>query len=179
MRIDCLLKRHPWFYMSLKYYRESKEMRDKRFIAEHRGGLLKKDQHLSLMQWACDCAEHVLPLLGEHIDERLLGALQVAKAWMQGNASVGDARKESVAAHMVARESLDPIEIAVARAVGHAVATAHMADHSLGPAYYGLKAVKYAGKSTDSERSWQDTHIPSDVKDLVLSARKNRKFSKI
>jgi Imm-5 like putative immunity protein len=154
-------------------------MRDKRFIAEHRGGLLTKDQHLRLMQWACDCAEHVLSLLGEHIDERLLRALQVANAWMNGKASVGEARKASVAAHTVARESSDPIAIAVARAVGHAVATAHMADHSLGPAYYGLKATKYAGKSIDAERSWQDEHIPLDVKDLVLSARKNKRFSKI
>jgi hypothetical protein len=54
-----------------------------------------------------------------------------------------------------------------------------MADHSLGPAYYALKAVKHAGKSIDAERSWQDSHIPLDVKDLVLSARKNKKFSKI
>lgn len=165
--------------MISKYYGESKEMRDKRFIAEHRGGLLKKDQHLQLMQWACDCAEHLLPLLGEHIDERLPYALRVADAWMKGNASVGDARKAAVAAHTVARESSDLIVIAVARAVGHAVATAHMADHSLGPAYYALKAVKHAGKSIDAERSWQDSHIPLDVKDLVLSARKNKKFSKI
>ena len=154
-------------------------MRDKRFIAEHRGGLLRKNQHLQLMQWACDCAEHVLPLLGKPIDERLLVAVQIAKAWRNGKASVGDARKAAVAAHAVARESSDPTTIAVARAVGHAVATAHMADHSLGPAYYALKAMKYAGKSIDAERRWQDAHIPLDVKDLVLSARQNKKFSKI
>ena len=36
----------------------------------------------------------------------------------------------------------DYAEIAVARAIGHTVATAHMADHSLGAALYALKAVK-------------------------------------
>jgi hypothetical protein len=41
--------------------------------------------------------------------------------------------------------------IAVARSVGHAVATAHIADHSLGAAWYALKAVKSAGKSIGEE----------------------------
>lgn len=154
-------------------------MRDRRFIAEHQGGSLTKEQHYQLMTWACDCAEHVLPLFGEPIDERLTDALKVAKAWKQGNASVGDTRKASVAAHAVARESSNPTAIAVARAVGHAVATAHMAHHSLGSAWYALKAVKSAGKSVDAERQWQDEQSPSGIKDLVISARSNKEFSKI
>ena len=151
-------------------------MRDKRFIVEHRGGPLKKEQHYQLMQWACDCSEHVLPLFGENIDERLTNALRVAKAWTQGKASVGDARKASVGAHAVARESSNPTAIAVARSVGQAVATAHMADHSLGAAWYALKAVKNAGKSIDAERKWQDEQLPSEIKELVLTARKSRKI---
>jgi len=151
-------------------------MRDKRFIAEHRGGPLKKDQHYQLMKWACDCSEHVLYLYGENIDERLKNALHVAKEWKQGNASVGDARKASVDAHAVARESSSPTAMAVARSVGHAVATAHMADHSLGAAWYALKAVKNAGKSIDAERKWQDEQLPSEIKELVLTARKSRKI---
>jgi hypothetical protein len=151
-------------------------MRDKRFIAEHRGGSLKKEQHYQLIQWACDCAEHVLHLFGEKIDERLKNILNVANEWKQGNASVGDARKASVRAHAVARESSNPTAIAVARSVGHAVATAHMADHSLGAAWYALKAVKNAGKSIDAERKWQDEQMPSEIKELVLTARKNKKI---
>lgn len=68
-------------------------MRDRRFVAEHRGGPLKKEQHYQLMKWACDCAEHVLPLFGEEIDERLIHALNVGRAWAQGNASVGEQEK--------------------------------------------------------------------------------------
>jgi len=151
-------------------------MRDKRFIAEHRGGPLKKEQHRQLIKWACDCAENVLPLFGEEIDERLKNALNVAKEWEKGNASVGDARKASVASHAAARESSNPSAIAVARSVGHAVATAHMADHSLGAAWYALKAVKNAGKSIDAERKWQDEQLPSEIKELVLNARKSRKI---
>ena len=93
-------------------------MRDKRFVAEHRGGPLKKAQHHQLITWACDCAEHVLHLFGEIPDERLKNALLIAKEWVMGNASTGDAMKASVAAHAVARESSNPTSIAVARSVG-------------------------------------------------------------
>ncbi|MFX1549075.1 MAG: putative immunity protein [Promethearchaeota archaeon] len=146
-------------------------MRDKRFVAKHRGGSLEKEQHRQLMQWGCDCAENVLSLFGEEIDIRLKRALAVAKDWINGNASVGDARKASVGAHAVARESSNPTSIAVARSVGHAVATAHMADHSLGAALYALKAVKSAGKSIEAERNWQNEQLPPEIMNLVLTGR--------
>jgi hypothetical protein len=149
-------------------------MRDKRFIAKHRGGPLNKEQHYQLITWACDCAEHVLPLFGEMPDERLKNALLIAREWAQGNASTGDAMKASVSAHTVARASSDPTAIAVARSVGQAVATAHMADHSLGAAWYALKAVNHAGMSADAERRWQDDQLPPEIKDLVLTARNSR-----
>ena len=151
-------------------------MRDRRFVAEHRGGPLKKEQHYLLMTWACGCSEHVLPLFGETRDERLQNALLVAKGWKAGNASVGDARKASVGAHAVAREASNPTTIAVARSVGQAVATVHMADHCLGAAWYALKAVNNAGQSIDAERKWQDEQLPSEIKELVLTTRKSRKI---
>jgi hypothetical protein len=154
--------------------RRTAKMRDRRFVAEHRGGPLRKEQHMQLITWACDCAEHVLHLFGEIPDERLKNALVTARAWAQGDASTGDAMKASVAAHAVARESSGPAAIAVARSVGQAVATAHTADHSPGAAWYALKAVKNAGQSADSERRWQDEHLPAEIKDLVLTARKSR-----
>jgi len=155
-------------------------MRDKRFIAEHRGGPLKKEQHRQLIRWACDCAENVLPLFGEEIDERLKDAISVAKEWEKGNTSVGDARKASLGAIAVANESSNPTAIAVARSVGHAVATAHMADHSSGAALYALKAVKNAGKSIDAERKWQTEQLPSEIIEMVLTAMsKNEKDLKI
>ena len=151
-------------------------MRDKRFIALHRGGPLTKDQHYLLTNLACEYAEHILPLIPNPIDECLRNALSIAKLWTQGAASVGDARKASVAAHAFARSSSNPVEIAVARAIGHAVATVHMADHSLGPAYYALKAVKSAGLSVEQERKWQDEQIPTEIRELFLTAREIRKI---
>ncbi len=142
-------------------------MRDKTFIAEHRGGLLKKEQHMQIIKWACKCSEHVLHLFGETLDERLKKALLIGKEWANGNATVGDAMKASVGAHVAARESTNPTSTAVARSVGHAVATAHMADHSLEAALYALKAVKNADKSIDTERKWQNEQLPLEIKDLV------------
>lgn len=144
-------------------------MRDERFIAEHRGGPLKKEQHIRLINWACLCAEHVLRLI-DPVDARLTSSLVIARDWAKGNASVGDARKASGNAHDVARESDNPVVTAVARAVGHAAATAHMADHSLGPALYALKAIKHSGKSIDQERKWQREQLHCEIRELVLSA---------
>jgi hypothetical protein len=148
------------------------EMRDKRFIAQNRGGPLKLTQHYQLIKWASECATHVLPLFGQVTDERLKNALKIAEEWRVGKASVGNARAASLDAIAVANKTSNTA--AVARSVGHAVATAHMADHSLRAAWYALKAVKYAGKSVDLERKWQDEQLEPEIKELVLSTRKNR-----
>ena len=152
-------------------------MRDQRFVAEHRGGPLAKAQHYQLIEWACDCSRHVLHLYGPMPDSRLTQSLRIAKLWKQGKASVGQARKASTEAIAVAREAADESARAVARSVGHAVATAHMADHALGAAWYGLKAVKAAGRSIEEERDWQDGQLPDSIKKLVLTARAARKLS--
>jgi hypothetical protein len=149
-------------------------MRDTRFVAEHRGGPLTNDQHKQLVLWACKCVENVLPLISKKVDKRLTNAIKIAKEWTKDNASVGDARNASIDAIAVANELSDPIEIAVARAVGHAVATAHMADHSLRAADYALKAIKLADKSMNIERKLQDKYLSLNITKLVLSARKKQ-----
>ena len=106
------------------------------------------------------------------IDKRLVQALHIAEEWENDNVPTGDAMKASVAAHAVARETSGPVTTAVARSIGHAVATAHMADHSLGAALYALKAVKLAGHSVDKEREWQFKQLqqlPPDIVTLILN----------
>jgi hypothetical protein len=146
-------------------------MRDKRFVAEHRGGPLKREQHIQMILWSCGCVEHVLPLYGSPIDNRLINTLLVARAWAEGKATVGDARKAAVTAIALANELADPVKIALVRAAGHAAATAHMADHCLGGATYGLKAVKYANKSVEDERKWQNDQLHPDIRDLIVRSR--------
>jgi hypothetical protein len=149
-------------------------MRDQRFVAAHRGGLLSLEHHCLLMTWACACAEHVLPLYGGPVHSNLEAALETGRAWARGEVPTGAVMRASVTAHAVARgERADgnAVAEAVARAVGQAVATGHAADHSLGGAWYALKAVKRVGASLEVERAWQDQHLPLEVRALVLEAR--------
>jgi len=149
-------------------------MRDRRFIAVHRGGPLTKAHHRLLMSWSCACVEHVLELYGSKPEERILNALRVARAWVAGEVTVGDARKASVEMLALARSLVDPVQIALVRAAGHAVATAHMADHSMGGALYAIKAVNCAGKSMKEEQDWQVCQLPLEVKDFVLEVMQQK-----
>jgi hypothetical protein len=153
-------------------------MRDRRFVAVHRGGPLDRVRHRLLAAWAADCAEHVLFLFEMcRSDERPRRAIEIGRAWVRGEVSTGAAQKAAVAAHAAAREIADKAAIAVARAAGHAVATAHCADHCLGLPLYALKAVGAAGLSVDAERAWQIERLPEEVRDLVLSALERRRIS--
>ena len=145
-------------------------MRDKRFVAAHRGGPLALAEHRLLAAWAADCAEHLLPLFERHSsDGRPRQAVEIGRAWVRGEVRTGVAQRAAVAAHAAAREATDEAAVAVARAAGHAVATAHFADHSLGPVIYGAKAVAAAGGSADDERAWQLARLPEEVRALVIS----------
>lgn len=148
-------------------------MRDRRFVAKHRGGPLEEEQHRLLMAWALACATRVLPLLEGDIDPRLRDALRVGAAWEAGEASVGAAQKAAVLAHAAARDAASPVAVAVARAVGHAVATAHMADHAIGSAMYARKALRLLGRPVEPERAWQNASLPDAVRALVLTSSKH------
>jgi hypothetical protein len=145
-------------------------MRDKRFLAEHRGGPLNEEQHRELMDWACSCAEHVLNLCDPGMDEWLKHTLSVACAWKEGTATVGEAQKAAWKTHALARTCSDPVSVAVARAVGHTVATAHMADHALGSALYALKAIKLSGNPMETEKEWQLTQLTAEIRELVQNS---------
>ncbi|MBD2020400.1 hypothetical protein H6F43_09390 [Leptolyngbya sp. FACHB-36] len=146
-------------------------MRDRRFIATQRGGSLSSTEHRDLISWAADCAERALPLFNEHsLDDRPYDAIERARAWAKGQLSIGDAREAAFAAHDAARSVRNKSTAAAARATGHAVATAHMADHCLQAAAYALKAFQEAGVSIEAERAWQLERLPDNVRELVLSA---------
>jgi hypothetical protein len=150
-------------------------MRDRRFVAVHRGGPLDIAKHRLLAAWAADCAEHVLSLFEEcSSDDRPRAAIEIARAWGRGEAPVGAAQKAAVRAHAAAREMTSKSAIAAARAAGHAVATAHMADHSLGAALYAQKAIVAIGASADVERAWQVEQLPYEVRELIVSALSRR-----
>ena len=151
-------------------------MRDKRFVAVHRGGPLDIERHRLLVLWAADCAEHVLPIYEVNYpsDKRPREAIAIARSWARGKVSVGTARSAAFEAHDAARASTNEAARAAARAAGHSVATAHMADHSLQASAFALAAIKL--NSTDStnavniEREWQIEKAPAEIIDLIRHA---------
>lgn len=151
------------------------------FVAEHRGGPLTKENHRKLIKWARECSEHVLFLIDKEIDKRLLYALDVAKEWENEHVPTGVAMKASLGAHAVARQLENPVSRAVARSIGQAVATAHMADHSLGGAFYALKAAKLANKDIESERNWQTEkldELPSELIKMIQTMWKKKELDR-
>lgn len=136
-------------------------MRDRRFVAVHRGGPLDCESHTILARWAADCAERVLPLFCRSSkDERPKRAIELARAWADGAVRAGIAMKASVQAHAAARAMLDKAAVAAARAAGHAAATAHAADHSMGALLYAMKALKLAGEPCEGELEQQLAKLP-------------------
>jgi hypothetical protein len=159
-----------------------KGRRDPRFVAARHGGRLELAQHRLLASWAADCAEHVLPLFTSKYpgDDRPRRAIATARAWSRGQATVDEAREAAHAAHAAARGAFDPPAREAARAAGHAVATAHMADHELGAAAYAIRAARLASPAANRETAgeqecrWQRQQLPVAIRELVLSDQKRR-----
>ena len=149
-------------------------MRDKKWVLEHRGGTLKKEQQKQLMKWAIGCVNHLLPLLDNNINEKIINAINIGNNWIIENAKTGDAIKSSREILIYVRTLDNELEIVITRAAGHAVATAHMADHSMGTAKYCLDAIRIIGGSIEEEVKWQIKNIPNELKELVLEGLINK-----
>lgn len=147
--------------------------RDPRFVRIQRGGTLDDKIHRSLALWAAACAERVLPLFEQDKpdDTRPREAIGAARAWAQGDITMMQAREFAYAAHDAAR-GVNGAAHEAARAAGHAVATAHMADHELGGAFYALRAVMATHpdnpEKITEEREWQREALTPDIRELVL-----------
>ena len=143
-------------------------MRDRRFVAEHRGGPLSREDHRSLAKWAAECAEEALPLFQKYSDDpRPARALDISRAWAGGEIKTGAAMKASVAAHAAAREVKNSAAIAAARAAAQAVATAHFADHCMGALLYLLKATECDGRASGALLERHLGRLPTILREAV------------
>lgn len=70
------------------------KIRDPRLVTIRRGGTLTDSDHHLLALWAASCAEHVLHLFqsAEPQDSRPRQAIEHARAWVRGEASMMQAR---------------------------------------------------------------------------------------
>jgi hypothetical protein len=157
------------------------ESRDPRLVTVRRGGTLQDADHHLLAIWAADCAQHVLPLFEQARpgDDRPRRAIELARTWARGEITMTQARTAAFAAHAAAREAFGAAK-ETARAAGHAVAVAHMADHELGAAAYAIRAARAATPEEEREEAgrlechWQRALLPSEIRELVLDDQRLR-----
>ena len=129
--------------------------------------LANNQNHKTLVIWATDCAQRVLPYF-EDIqvnDNRPRKAIEAGRAWVRGEISVHDVRQAALAAHAAARDTNNQAAEYAARAAGQAASTAHVASHAVHAATYAAKAVffssdpRHAYPSAAKERQWQIEHL--------------------
>ena len=147
--------------------------------AEH-GKRLDGQDHKSLVLWAANCAERVLPCFEERYpeDDRPRKAIEAGRAWARGELTMSKAREAAFATHAAARHADHAEARAAARAAGHAAATAHVADHARHAAAYAVKAATAAailtgasdGDATAAERGWQYRRLPEHLRPVVFPA---------
>ena len=144
-------------------------------------GLDKRD-HRSLVLWATDCAEHVLPYFEEKYpkDNRPRNAVEAGRAWARGEIAMSEARAAAIAAHAAARAVDQAAARAPARAAAHASATAHVAAHAAHAANYAVTAATAVAEvptdsaaATAKERDWQYRRLPKHLRPEAFPTRGN------
>jgi len=156
-------------------------IRDPRFITVRRGGTLQEDDHRLLASWAADCAEHVLHHFEQARpeDDRPRRAIELGRAWAQGEITWAEARTAAGHANAAARD-LGGAARHAAYAAAQAAAVGHVAAHELGAAAYAIKAA-WAAATEDArvdagrlECRWQRTRLPAEIRELVLDDERLR-----
>jgi hypothetical protein len=129
--------------------------------------LANNQNHKTLVIWATDCAQRVLPYFEDiHVnDNRPRNAIEAGQAWIRGEISVHDVRQAAFAAHAAARDTNNQAAEYAARAAGQAASTVHVASHAGHAATYAAKAVFFSSDlgqaypSAAKERQWQLEHL--------------------
>ena len=155
--------------------------RDPRFITIRRGGTLTDAHHHLLALWAAYCAEHVLHLFEQANpdDKRPRQAIELTRAWVNGEIKMKQAHQAAFAANAAAKGMPDAARFA-ALAAGQAVAVAHVAAHELGAAAYAIRAVRASVEAKEQDNAgqkecqWQRDQLPDDIRELVLEDQKLR-----
>jgi hypothetical protein len=132
---------------------------------------LEPPDHKSLVVWAAECAEHVLPNFEKKYpnDDRPRRAVEAGRAWVRGEMALGEVRGAAFAAHSAARAATDAAARAAARAAGHAAATAHVPGHAARASAYAAAA---AAGAAGGERAWQLRRLPDHLRPVVFPARR-------
>lgn len=97
----------------------------------------------TLIHWALELAEETVLVLEVRYpdDHRPRKAVEAARAWAAGEIKMPLARRAILACHAMAKELVEPADIARCHAVGQACSTVHTEGHALGYPIYELTAL--------------------------------------
>jgi hypothetical protein len=129
--------------------------RDPRLVTIRRGGSLTDDDH------------------------RPREAIEAARTWAAGDAAMMATRAAGGHAMGAARDLAGAPRFA-AYAAGQAAVVAHVAEHDLGAAAYGIRAAVAAAPRAEAdavriaERDWQRSRLPDGMRALVLEDQARR-----
>ena len=157
------------------------QVRDPRLVTIRRGGTLRDEDHHQLALWAAACAEHVLAHFEQARgdDPRPREAIEAARAWARGELPMMRTRAAGGHAMGAARDLVGAPRFA-AYAAGQAAVVAHVPEHDLGAAAYGIKAAMAAAgpgrqeAARTAECRWQHARLPGEVRALVLEDQRRR-----
>lgn len=157
------------------------KVRDPRLVTIRRGGSLRDEDHRRLATWAADCAQHVLDRfeLARPGDDRPRRAIELARAWTRGEASMTAARTAAGHANAAARPLTGAARHA-AYAAAQAAAVAHVAAHELGAAAYAIRAARASAPDDEADAAarfecrWQRDQLPQPIRALVLDDQRLR-----
>lgn len=116
--------------------------------------LIALTDHKTIVTWALDCAEHVLPYFEEVnlSNKRPRTAIEAGRLWQRNEVTVGYVRKTAFEAHSAARDTDNINASLAARSTRQAAATGHVKTHA-------MHAANYAFKIRETELIWQYNHL--------------------
>jgi hypothetical protein len=157
-------------------------VRGQRKVAGYDPGMaITDEERRDVARWAADTAERVLPLFEAVApsDARPREAIEVARAFANGERRTRRLVRVAMAAHRAGNEVGDPVALAAARASSLAAATANIHGettigtlvHILGSAAYAALAreLTSGGEASvaDEEVRWAIEHASPAIRDLV------------
>ena len=114
-----------------------------------------------LAKWSLELAKHIIHLTNFDANQypEIQEGFEINELWQIGKARMYDVRQISFKIHRIAKEQSDELSRTMFRVIGHAIASAHMKEHSLVASDYAIKVVNLLHinnlKKVKEERIWQ------------------------
>lgn len=137
-----------------KYHDRNKILFDRESpcIAVLLSGLAKLDRKRAIM-WSLDCVETTIDFYEANFgyDPRLNQAYESCKSWARGDIKMPVAKETILAVHGIAKETDNPVKIALAHAIGQALSCIHTSTHAPGLIFYELTGLVHKHGINDFE----------------------------